>query len=178
MHKEIVDYIGFLNQTHSSYFSQSILEIGARDTSFRWGTPRQLFRGHNRYVGIDQAAGNNVDIVSLGHEFNLDEKFKAVLCFEVFEHDPFWRQTVENAILHTQDDSVFCWSCASLNREIHGLSDSPVENYYENRTIDEIENQIAESVKKFGKYVYESFCSTRRDGQDIIGYAIIKKREG
>jgi len=177
MHKEIVDYIGSLNQERSDYFSQSVLEIGSRDTSFRWGTPRQLFTGHNRYVGVDRAAGNNVDIVSLGHEFRFEENFKAILCFEVFEHDPFWRQTIENAIRHTQDDSIFCWSCASLAREVHGLSDSPVENYYENRTIDDIESQILESVRKFGKYVFESFSTTRRDGQDIIGYVIIKKRE-
>ncbi len=174
MHKDIMNYIHTLKDQFPDFFKEEILEIGSRDTSHRWGTPRQFLNDHSVYVGVDNSPGDNVDIVGLGHEVKIDMKFRAVLCFEVFEHDPYWKKTIENSILHLKDRGIFCWSCASLAREVHGLTDSPVDNYYENRTLGDIFSAIIETARDSGKTIVKLYGSTERDGQDIVGYAIFE----
>jgi SAM-dependent methyltransferase len=68
-----------------------ILEIGALDVN---GQVRDLFTDAEVYIGVDNIAGRNVDVVLNGHDvlshFGANT-FDLVLCLETLEHDPaFW----------------------------------------------------------------------------------------
>lgn len=68
-----------------------VLEIGSLDVN---GQVRDLFTDAEVYIGVDNIAGRNVDVVLNGHDvlshFGAGA-FDLVLCLETLEHDPaFW----------------------------------------------------------------------------------------
>ena len=64
----------------------SVLDCGSQDIN---GCLRPLFAKHN-YVGVDQCAGKNVDVVSKSaYDFGLGaEAFDVITCCNVLEHCP------------------------------------------------------------------------------------------
>jgi SAM-dependent methyltransferase len=62
----------------------SILEIGSRDVN---GSPRSVWTGCQRYIGVDLEAGPGVDVVADAHTLDLQEQFGLILCCEMLEHD-------------------------------------------------------------------------------------------
>jgi SAM-dependent methyltransferase len=63
-----------------------VLEIGSRNVN---GSVREYF-GDADYLGIDRRQGAGVDLVLDAVNWQTDLRFDAIVCCEVFEHEPRW----------------------------------------------------------------------------------------
>jgi SAM-dependent methyltransferase len=140
-------------QWPSYFFNGSVLDVGSLDIN---GNNRFLFENCD-YLGIDIAAGPNVDKVTLAHELNLPEaSLDVVISTECFEHDMHYKASVENIIRMLKPGGLFLFTCATTGRKEHGTrwttpSDSPFtsemnetwSDYYKNLTEIDIREAIS-----------------------------------
>jgi hypothetical protein len=70
---------------------ESVLDIGGRNVN---GTVRDLFPD-SRYVTLDIAPGDGVDIVADAADWTPTSTFDAVVCCEVLEHTPRWPEILQ-----------------------------------------------------------------------------------
>jgi hypothetical protein len=151
-HIEQRDFCMSVLALHPKYFEGvKVLDVGSLDIN---GNNRYLFTNCD-YVGIDVGNGNNVDIVSKGHEFTSEVKFDTIISTECFEHDMFYEKTLNN-IVHNllSENGLFLFTCATIGRAEHGTSRqnsgcSPLtsaqeewKDYYKNLTIEDIRAAI------------------------------------
>ena len=127
-----------------------VLDIGSLDIN---GNNRVLFENCD-YLGIDLSYGNNVDFVSVGHEFDgPSEYFDTIITTEALEHDIFYEKTIKNIIRMLKPGGLFLFTCATTGRPEHGTrrttpQDSPFlhlisddwADYYKNITEEDIIN--------------------------------------
>ena len=139
-----------------------ILEIGSLDIN---GTIRQLC-GHlsiSEYIGLDLGAGPGVDVITSGHEYLSDshDQFDLILSAECLEHNPFWRETIENSIRLLKPQGLLIFSWATTGRAEHGThANSPesapfivqdFDNYYRN-----ISRRDLKKIKLRDNFTYEA----------------------
>ncbi|MGA2969854.1 MAG: methyltransferase domain-containing protein [Acidimicrobiales bacterium] len=101
-----------------------VIEIGSFDVN---GEIRSLFEHIDLevYVGVDLTEGPGVDVVSLGHELQLDgEYFDLAISVECFEHDQFWPLTFAKMVELLKPGGWLVFTCASTGRPEHGTSRS------------------------------------------------------
>ncbi len=144
------------------FINCSVLDIGSLDFN---GNNRYLFTNYT-YVGVDLGEGNNVDVVSKGHEYKSDTPFDIVISSECFEHDMYYQKTIVNAITLTKSKGLFMFSCASTGRPEHGtkrtspsnspftVNDDEWANYYKNLTEQDIRD-ILDIDFVFSEYEFE-----------------------
>jgi cyclopropane fatty-acyl-phospholipid synthase-like methyltransferase len=149
-----------------------VLDIGSLDIN---GNNRYLFENSD-YTGIDLSEGNNVSIVSKGHEFMSKTKFDIIISTECLEHDEHWKETLLNAYKLLKKGGLLLFTCATTGREEHGTTDnhsfaSPfTNNYYKNLTIIDIEG-VFDFTSTFSDYeIIES-----HNGMDDLYFYGIKK---
>jgi SAM-dependent methyltransferase len=99
-----------------------IVEIGSLDIN---GTIRNMYCGENHveeYVGVDIGEGQGVDIVEQGHKFLSKNKgkFNLILSAECLEHNPYWRETIAEAINSLDSPGMLIFSWATTGRHVHG----------------------------------------------------------
>jgi SAM-dependent methyltransferase len=139
-----------------------ILEIGSYDVN---GSIKNIFLPSN-YIGCDISPGKNVDIVSFGHELNIEDNyFDLVISSEVFEHDRNYKKTFENMYRMLKPSGTFLFTCAGLGRIEHGTSrtnpsHSPgnklmEDDYYKNLSADDFCGLID------GKFHYYEFIENK-----------------
>ena len=130
------------------------------------------------YKGIDIGEGENVDIVSLAHEFTPNSPADLVVSCEMLEHDRFWKQSLQNMYDVLKPGGLIILSCATYGRPEHGTArtspqNSPftaVEdewaNYYKN--LGEAEFREVYKDEMFTEYQYKS----RKRPNDLYFYGI------
>ncbi len=99
-----------------------VLEVGSADIN---GSTRSLFAAAQltSYCGVDVAAGPGVDKVSSGHLLDFPSgHFDAVLSFECFEHNPFWKETFINMVRMCRPGGAVIVTCAAPGRMEHGTT--------------------------------------------------------
>jgi hypothetical protein len=157
-----------------------VCDIGSLDIN---GNNHYLFEDYS-YIGVDVGRGKNVNIVSKGHEFKpIDGKqFDLVISTECFEHDQFWRLTIQNIVLNlVKSGGMFLFSCATTGRPEHGTrrttpNDSPItildeswSDYYLNLTAEDISSAINLS-EHFSFYRF----SNNEESKDLYFWGIKK----
>ena len=139
----------FVHSTLNLFFpgivrGKDVLEVGSRNIN---GSPRQFFT-ECRYVGIDAAKGPGVDVVCLAHDFRLfrrpedPHEFHVVLCCEVLEHDPHFRDTLQMMAGRLLPGGLLIITAAGPARPEHGTvrqkgagDYGPDPEFYHNVTI-------------------------------------------
>ena len=152
MHQSVYEFVQtLLTSSFKKYFTKrKVCEIGSLDLN---GTIRYNFQ-NCEYIGVDLGEGKGVDVVSKGHEYDKDsEYFDVVHCTEVFEHDMYYKKTLQNMVRILKPKGLMFFTCATTGRLEHGTikagdieESSPflVEygeewcNYYKNLTEDDI----------------------------------------
>lgn len=175
-HEKMQNFILSIKEKFPSYFNNvRVLDIGSLDIN---GNNR-IFFDRCDYIGVDIGEGKNVDVVSLGHEYNSDKKFDVVITTELLEHDIFWKKTFLNGLNLLNNYGLYIFTCAGYGRPEHGTAktdpnSSPFtsdikfwENYYENRTIKDFAN-----ILDFEENFYE--CSFQYNPGDLYFYGIKK----
>lgn len=104
-----------------------VLELGSRDIN---GSPRALFKAPSRYLGVDLQAGVGVDVVADASDRSWAELvermlgcFDVVICAEVFEHSPRWREICVTAHELLVEGGAFVGTAAGEGRAPHSAED-------------------------------------------------------
>ena len=172
-HKAQRDYVRLIRSKYPQFFKESfvkILDIGSQDINGN----NKRFISSQFYIGCDLQKGNNVDIISKGHQLTFrDGFFDFIISCECFEHDEYLPSTIVNIIRMLRSGGLFIFTCATTGRKEHGTSEhnkssSPfTNNYYKNVTEEMIRSYIN---------IEESFESFKFDviGSDIRFYGIKK----
>lgn len=108
----------------------SVVEVGARDVN---GSVRPLFP-NARYWGTDAQPGPGVDEVADGATWQPSEPVDLVVCTEVFEHTPAWREILANMVRMLRPGGRLVVTMAGPGRPVHGLhvDDPLVPGWYRN----------------------------------------------
>jgi hypothetical protein len=99
-----------------SFDAVTVLDIGGRNIN---GTIRDCFPCAARYVAVDLYPGVGVDVVGDVCEWETDETFDVVVCCEVLEHAPNWKEIVGTAYDRCKDGGKFVMTCAGPGRAVH-----------------------------------------------------------
>jgi SAM-dependent methyltransferase len=104
-----------------SFLNKKVLEVGSLNIN---GSVRTFFSDCD-YTGIDVGAGNNVDIVCQGQNYDApDSTFDTVLSCECFEHNPEWVATFRNMHRMCKSGGLVIMTCATGDRPEHGTTRS------------------------------------------------------
>lgn len=164
-HPEQLAFVASVRERFPWFFDRArVVEVGSRDVN---GSVRQFFTGCD-YVGLDAVAGPGVDVVCLAHEYHPDDYFDTVICCEVLEHDPFWRESVAVMAGWLRPGGLFVATWAGPAREEHGTARTgepygPHPDYYANISPAEfraVANPLFDWLE----------LTEARDGQDV--YAV------
>jgi len=136
MHETARAFIATQAAAHGPF--SSVLEIGSRNVN---GSIREYFAGAD-YLGVDLRAGDGVDVIGdTADLWTTDERFDAIVCAEVFEHEPRWPSIVNKIATWLAPQGVVFLTMASTGREPHsGIDGGPVHpgELYQNITPGEL----------------------------------------
>ena len=175
-HIQQVEFCKKVKTSHPSKFQNvSVIDIGSLDIN---GNNRYLF-DNPRYTGVDLAPGNNVDVVSKGHEYKPGHKVDFVISTECLEHDKMWRETVKNCIELLHSGGMLLLTCATTGRPEHGTARSGSdwaspfttkeweEEYYKNLTEEDL-RQVFNPEELFEQFEF----SVNDVSKDLYFYGI------
>ena len=176
-HTEQANYFKTIRNRFPGRFNGvDVLDIGSLDIN---GNNRYLFSNYS-YTGVDLGPGNNVDVVSRGHEYKPNKQYDIVISSECFEHDEFWPLTLQNMIDLTKSGGLVLFSCATTGRPEHGTrrttpQDSPftskIENdYYKNVTAKMVLHEV-DIESQFSQF---EFFSRQTWPQDLYFFGFKK----
>lgn len=175
-HPEQAVFCKSVKEKHPELFRDvDVLDIGSLDIN---GNNRYLFENYT-YTGVDIGEGKNVDVVSKGHEFKPNKKYDVVISTECFEHDMYWRDTIQNCINLTKSGGLFIFTCATTGRQEHGTSrttpqDSPFTHTEFNDYYRNLEEKDILEIDNFLDYFSEYEFSTNTNTKDLYFYGIKK----
>ena len=121
-HYEQQQFCQKIKDTFPKYFSKKrVLDIGSLDIN---GNNRFLLDDCN-YIGLDVGEGPNVDVIRVAHLYEApNEQFDLIISTEVFEHDMYYQESVQNIIRMLKPGGAFLFTCASTGRPEHGTINS------------------------------------------------------
>lgn len=105
-----------------------VLEIGSLDIN---GSIRPIFHPFaEKYIGIDMQEGPGVDIVVDAAKFVHFEYYDVIICAEVFEHTPYWKQIIQNSYNNLIDGGIFIATMAGEGRYPHSaIDENPIREW-------------------------------------------------
>jgi len=72
--------------------------------------------------------GPGVNIVCSAHEYDApDETYDTIISCECWEHNPFYAESIQNAVRLLKSKGLFLFTCATIGRPVHGIKS--LENY-------------------------------------------------
>jgi SAM-dependent methyltransferase len=172
-HPEQKVWCNYVKEKHPEMFKNvHVCDIGSLDIN---GNNRYLFENY-KYVGVDICPGRNVDVISKGHEFKPSIQFDVVISSECFEHDEYWKETLNHIVNNLlKPGGMFIFTCATDGRHEHGTrrtspADSPAtQDYYMNINEDHVKTAI-NTYQTFSEYKFEVNNNTH----DLYFYGIKK----
>lgn len=172
-HKEQQEFIGYVKNKFPFYFTNKcVVEIGSLYIN---GTVRDFFTNCS-YIGIDIEKGPCVDVICLGHEYDMpDKSFDVAISCECFEHDPHYLKTFNNMIRLVKSNGIIIFTCATIGRKEHGTrlnepNSSPFTsdwNYYRNLEEIDFRNNF-----NFDNIFREYYFSINNNSFDLYFYGI------
>ena len=117
-HKEQIDYVNRVKNQFPQFFNyKKVLGIGTFNVC---GTEDEYFENCD-YQGLDLGPGPGVDIVCPAQEYDApDNTFDTIISCECFEHNPFYKETIQNAVRMLKPNGMFLFTCATTGRPVHG----------------------------------------------------------
>jgi SAM-dependent methyltransferase len=118
-HKEQIDYVNRIKNKFPEYFNNKIvLGVGTFDVC---GSEDKFFE-NCEYSGLDLGTGPGVDIVCPAQDYDApDESYETIISCECFEHNPFYKETIQNIVRLLKPNGMFLFTCATTGRPVHGI---------------------------------------------------------
>lgn len=159
-----------VKEKHPQHFDKiKVIDCGSLDVN---GSTRELFT-NSEYLGVDIAAGKNVDRVSQIKDLEYKEEFDTVISGEMLEHDETWEQSLKKMFDMCKKGGLIVITAAGKDRPEHGTTKTGTQwgtspDYYMN--IEEEHLNKALPKKLFKEYNVEYNAVDK----DIYFYAIKK----
>ena len=117
-HQQQFDFVSAVASFYPNNFVNcKVLEVGSLDIN---GSVRQFFKDCN-YIGIDLGEGKGVDIVCTGQDYDApNNEFDTIISCECFEHNPYYKETIQNSVRMLKSGGLFIFTCATTGRPVHG----------------------------------------------------------
>jgi SAM-dependent methyltransferase len=117
-HKEQISYVNRVKEIFPEFFkNKKVLGIGTFDVC---GSEDSFFDNCD-YKGLDIGEGPGVDIVCPAQDYDApDESYDVVISCECFEHNPFYKETIQNMYRILKKGGLFLFTCATTGRAVHG----------------------------------------------------------
>lgn len=117
-HSEQWDFCGYVKTKFPNFFdNKKVLDIGSFDVN---GNEEFLFNNCDFY-GLDLAPGPGVRIVCSAHEYDApDESYDTIISCECWEHNPYYRESLNNVVRLLKPNGLFLFTCATTGRPVHG----------------------------------------------------------
>lgn len=176
-HAEQLSFVARVKNSYPDFFlDKRVLEVGSYDVN---GSVRCFFERCD-YTGLDVSPGKGVDVVCPGQDYRTDRGFDTAVSCEMLEHNPFWKETLQNMVSMLVPGGLMVVSCATTGRQEHGTRrSSPLQSlgseefgdYYLNLTESDIRGAMScdedfESIR---------FEEDHRDTHDIYFVALKKE---
>jgi SAM-dependent methyltransferase len=118
MHKEQKDYLDKIKEKFPEAFKdRKVLDIGSFNVN---GNEKPWFDNCD-FIGLDLLPGPSVDVACPANEYNeADNTFDTIISCECWEHNPFYKESILNAIRMLKSGGYFIWTCATTGRPVHG----------------------------------------------------------
>lgn len=118
-HKEQVDFVNKIKSTYPVFFiNKKVLGVGTFDVC---GTENGFFHKCD-YSGLDIGPGPGVDIVCPAQDYNApDSTYDTIISCECFEHNPYYKETIQNIVRLLKSGGLFLFTCATTGRPVHGV---------------------------------------------------------
>lgn len=101
-----------------SFKEKKVLDIGSFDVN---GNEEFLFDNCD-FNGLDLCPGDGVDIVCPAQDYDApDETYDTIISCECWEHNPFYEESINNAVRMLKSGGLFLFTCATTGRPIHGV---------------------------------------------------------
>ena len=119
-HKEQIVYVNKVKSKFPEFFeNKKVLGIGTFNVC---GTEDQFFN-NCQYEGLDLGPGPGVDIVCPAQDYNApDNSYDVTISCECFEHNPYYKETIQNAYRMLKQGGMLLFTCATTGRPIHGTA--------------------------------------------------------
>ena len=119
-HKEQWVFCGKVKGLHPEYFkNKKVLDIGSFDVN---GNEEFLFKNCD-FTGLDIGEGKGVDVVCSAQEYDApDETFDVIISCECWEHNPYYKESIQNAVRMLKPEGLFLFTCATTGRPVHGTT--------------------------------------------------------
>jgi SAM-dependent methyltransferase len=179
-HKEQIIFVNKVkNKFPNSFYNKKVLGVGTFNVC---GTEDSFF-DDCAYEGIDLGPGPGVDIVCPAQDYDApDSSYDTIISCECFEHNPFYKETIQNIVRLLKKDGLFLFTCATTGRPTHGTSifdpqDSPFtiqeedwSGYYMNVT----ELDVREAID-LDKYFSAHHFYVDNNSCDLYFWGLLKK---
>ena len=123
MHKQASDYV--YEEFHlwrGDREQLKVLELGSLDIN---GSVRPFIEPFaSEYLGIDAQEGAGVDLVADGSTYSKPNHYDVIVCCEVFEHTPDWKQIIKLSMDNLVDGGIFITTMAGEGRRPHSAIDT------------------------------------------------------
>lgn len=123
-HKEQKEFLDKLKLNLPNAFKNCrVLDIGSFDVN---GNEKPWFDNCD-FIGLDIGPGKGVDVVCPANEYNEpDESFDTIISCECWEHNPFYKESILNAIRMLKKGGYFIFTCATTGRPVHGTKSQDI----------------------------------------------------
>ncbi len=118
-HKEQVDFVNKIKGIYPEFFiNKKVLGVGTFDVC---GTENEFFDKCD-YSGLDIGPGPGVDIVCPAQNYSApDSTYDTIISCECFEHNPYYKETIQNIVRLLKSGGLFLFTCATTGRPVHGV---------------------------------------------------------
>lgn len=119
-HKEQNEFVYRTKERFPQHFTnKKVLGIGTFDVC---GTEDAYF-DDCEYAGLDLGPGPGVDIVCPAQEYDApDSSYDTIISCECFEHNPYYKETLQNSVRLLKSGGMLIFTCATTGRPVHGTS--------------------------------------------------------
>lgn len=117
-HKEQKNYLDRIkNKFPEAFKDRKVLDIGSFDVN---GNEKPWFENCD-FIGLDIGPGKGVDVVCPANEYDApDNSFDTIISCECWEHNPFYKESIINAVRMLKSGGYFIFTCATTGRPVHG----------------------------------------------------------
>ena len=119
-HKEQRDYIQRIKNKFPNAFKDcKVLDIGSFDVNGK----EEAFFENCYFIGLDIGPGPGVNVICPAQEYDApDETFDTIISCECWEHNPYYKESIQNAIRMLKSGGYFIFTCATTGRPVHGVA--------------------------------------------------------
>ena len=152
-----------LSKSYPTHFNNcSVIEFGSLNIN---GTVRKFFKDCD-FIGVDWRSGPCVDLISLAHAFEWEDKFDTVISCQMLEHDPYWKKSLDKMISLVKEYGILILSWGGANCAPHYLETAPDGKFHALKG-EAVYNYLLDKIyiKEFG---YEDdFITENRENLDL-----------